>query len=60
MKTHLISEMEFKISVIKDLLEAMAVWSQYTFGWVLQMAETRVSQILIAPRDELYAIMLQC
>jgi hypothetical protein len=53
------SEMEFRMSVMNDLLAVDAAWSENILQGV-QQAATRVSHSLIAPLDELYAKMLQC
>ncbi len=52
---YLISDIEFKISVMKDLV--CVGWggggSTYILLWLLHTAETLVSHTLITPRDEL-------
>lgn len=57
--TYLTSEMELRISLMKDLFVAVVTGSEYTLAYVVHSAELRVSHTLMAPRDELYARMLQ-
>ncbi len=52
--------MELRMSLMKDLLVAVVTGSEYTLAYAVHSAELRVSHTLIAPRDELYAKMLQC